>query len=285
METYYECLPCFVRQTLDAVRLVTSDATVHEVLVRKVLDALSRIDFKQSPPVMGQYIHREIRKAVGCEDPYKQVKVKYNQYALRLLPDLRQTIANAADKFETAVRLAIAGNIIDFGASLRVDSSVIDETIKSSLISRLIGDIRIFQEAVKSAGKILYIGDNTGEIVFDQLLLGQLPHDNIVFSVRGCPILNDATMEDAVQTGLTDIVPVIHNGSDAPGIVLEECSPEFREAFDQADLVIAKGQGNFETLSDVDKNIVFLLKAKCPVVADHIGCAIGDSIAGRAVDF
>ena len=123
-----------------------------------------------------------------------------------------------------------------------------------------------------------------GEIVFDQLLLEQMPRDNVVFSVRGMPILNDATMEDAEQTGLTEIVRVIHNGSDAPGIVLTECAPEFQKEFEQADLVIAKGQGNFETLSDVDKNIVFLLKAKCPVIADHIGCTIGDSIVGRAAD-
>lgn len=285
METYYDCLPCFVRQTLDAVRLVTSDVNIQEMVIRKVLGAASNMNFKRSPPVMGQFIHREIRKASGCDDPYKALKEKYNKYAFRLLPELRKTIEDASDRIETAVRLSIAGNIIDFGASLTVDESVINNTIASALTDRLVGELHSISEAISSAASILYIGDNAGEIVFDRLLIEQLPFDKIIFSVRGMPILNDATMEDAVQTGMTDLVRVIHNGSDVPGTLLEECSLEFQKAFHQADLVIAKGQGNFETLSDVDKNIVFLLKAKCPVIAGHIGCNIGDSIVGRIDDF
>ncbi|MFH2067367.1 MAG: ARMT1-like domain-containing protein [Pseudomonadota bacterium] len=285
METCYDCLPCFVRQTLDAVRLVTSDQGIHESVVRTVLGALSKIDFRQSPPVMGRYIHRLIREESGCDDPYKSLKDQYNRYALRMIPTLRKTIADAVDRMETAVRLSIAGNIIDFGASLLVDSTVIDRTIASSLTDRLTGNIHSLYEGISSASRILYIGDNTGEIVFDRLLIEQLPLEKITFAVRGMPILNDATMDDAMQTGMTDLVRVIHNGADAPGTILGECSPEFIHEFDQADLVIAKGQGNFETLSEVDRNIVFLLKAKCPVIAGHIGCRVGDSVVGRMNDF
>jgi uncharacterized protein with ATP-grasp and redox domains len=285
METYYDCLPCFIRQTLDAVRLVTPDEEIHETVIRRVLRAVSEIDFTKSPPVMGQFIHRLIREISACDDPYKHLKVKYNQYALGLYPAMKEKIQNASNQFETAVRLAIAGNIIDFGANLNVDHSVITNTIDSSLTDRLIGNVEYLYQGISSAEKILYIGDNTGEIVFDRLLIEQLPLEKVIFAVRGMPILNDATMEDAIETGMTDFVRVIHNGSDAPGTVLEECSPEFRQIFTEADLIISKGQGNFETLSDVDENLVFLLKAKCPVIADHIGCEVGDSIVGRIQDF
>jgi damage-control phosphatase, subfamily I len=285
METSYDCLPCFVRQTIDAVRMVTFDDHIHEMVIRKVLGAVSTMDFKQSPPVMGQHIHRLIREISGCEDPYKLLKEKYNQYALRLYPEMKEKIENTSDRIETAVRLAIAGNIIDFGADFKVDSSVIHHTIQSSLTGRLIGNIYSLGKSISSAETILYLGDNAGEIVFDRLLIEQLPFQKMIFAVRGMPVLNDATMDDAVQTGLTGLVRVIHNGSDAPGTVLEDCSLEFRDFFNRAGLVIAKGQGNFETLSGVDKNIVFLLKAKCPVVANHIGCETGASIIGRVDDF
>jgi damage-control phosphatase, subfamily I len=285
METHYDCLPCFVRQALDAVRLVTSDDHIHEMVIRKVLGTVSAMDFKQSPPVMGQYIHRLIREVTGCKDPYQSLKEKYNQYALGLYPEMKEKIEKASDRLETAVRLSIAGNIIDFGADFKVDSFVINRTIMSSLTDRLMGDIHSLKKDIFSAEKILYLGDNAGEIVFDRLLIEQLPFHKIIFAVRGMPILNDATMDDAEQTGLTRLVQVIHNGSDAPGTVLEECAREFRDVFDQADLVIAKGQGNFETLSGVEKNIIFLLKAKCPVIAKHIGCETGASIIGRVDDF
>ena len=285
METYYDCLPCFMRQTLDAVRMVIPEKKEQEKVLRQVLKAVSKINFQQSPPEMAQYIHREIRKISGCDDPYKELKIKYNQYALDLYPAMKKKILNSPNRFETAVRLAIAGNIIDFGASLVVDQAMIKQTIQSSFTDPLIGKTDHLFDAISLAEKILFLGDNTGEIVFDRLLIENLPMDKVIYAVRGMPILNDATMEDAVQTGMTDTVNVIDNGSDAPGIILEDCSTDFLKVFDEADLVIAKGQGNFETLSDADKNIYFLLKAKCPVIADHIGCNTGESIVGRLSDF
>jgi len=285
METYYDCLPCFMRQTIDAVRMVISEKKEQEKVLRQVLKAVSEMDLQKSPPEMAQYIHREIRKTSGCHDPYKELKIKYNQYALDLYPAMKEKIVNSSNQFETAVRLAIAGNIIDFGASLVVDQALIQQTIQSSFTDPLIGKTENLFDAISSAEKILFLGDNTGEIVFDRLLIENLPMGKVIYSVRGMPILNDATMEDAVQTGMTAKVKVIHNGSDAPGTILKDCSKDFLKIFDEADLVIAKGQGNFETLSDVDKNIYFLLKAKCPVIAGHIGCNTGASIVGRLSDF
>ncbi len=278
METNFDCIPCFIRQTIEAVRFATTDENIHELVLREVLYAASKMDMKKSPPVMGQYIHRLIRKYSGSPDPYKKVKDRFNQYALELYPALKEIIENSPDKFDTAARMAIAGNIIDFGVNNKIDSTIIKKNIEKSLSEKLFGSVTHLQEAVNAAETILYIGDNTGEIVFDRLLIGQLPKGKVIYAVRGSPVINDATIADAVYTAMTDMVRVIDNGSDAPGCIIEECSSAFRQYFFDADLIIAKGQGNFETLSDVNKNIFFLLKAKCPVIARHIGCELGNAV-------
>ncbi len=285
METNFDCIPCFIRQTLEAVRFATTDENIQELVLREVLSAVSKMDMKKSPPVMGQYIHRLIRKYSGSPDPYKKVKDRYNQYALELYPALKEITEESPDKFGTAARIAIAGNIIDFGVNNKVDSAVIRKNIENTLSEQLFGSVSHLQKAVSSAEKILYIGDNTGEIVFDRLLIRQLPEGRVTYVVRGSPVINDATIADAVYTAMTDIVRVIDNGSDAPGCILEECSPVFRQDFFEADLIIAKGQGNFETLSDMEKNIFFLLKAKCPVIARHIGCEVGNAVILRKFKF
>ncbi len=281
MKTYYDCIPCFIRQTLDAVRFATSKEAVHETVLREVLSAVSRMDLQVFPPIMGQYIHRIIRKFSGCDDPYRSVKEQFNAHALALYPALKELVDNSPNRFETAVRLAIAGNIIDFGVNTDIDYMVIQKTIASVLAGPIVGHMQHFHEVVDASPRILYLGDNTGEIVFDRLLIEQLSMHKVTFVVRGSPIINDATITDAVDTGITDLVNVIENGSDAPGTVLSDCSDAFRRAFREADVVIAKGQGNYETLSDINKNIFFLLKAKCAVIAEDMGCEVGDSVITR----
>lgn len=276
MKTYFDCIPCFVRQALDSVRLITDDEQVHETVIREVLHLACKMDLHQSPPLMGQKIHRLIRELVGTEDPYRKVKGKFNNVALKLYPKLRQTIVCSEDSLATAVRLAIAGNIIDFGVNSTLHETDLEETISQSLSDEFVGmQLEPFRNAVNEAEDILYIADNAGEIVFDRLLIEQLPYEKVTVVVKGMPVINDATIEDAVVAGLPRIVEVIDNGSDGPGTILESCSRQFRYRFDNADLIIAKGQGNYETLSDVDKDIFFLLKAKCPVIARHLRCEIG----------
>jgi len=236
------------------------------------------MDLSKSPPVMGQYIHRLIREFSGSRDPYKKLKDSFNNIALDIYPDLLDRVRKASDPFEAAIRFAIAGNIIDSGAVHNLTKSYIIETIEQAMSQKLSGNIEKLRVAMNSAKKILYLGDNTGEIVFDKLLIEQLPKDRVTFVVRGYPVINDATLNDAKISGLTDIVEVIDNGSDAPGTILEDCSKVFLRHFSDADLIIAKGQGNYETLNNEDKNIFFILKAKCPVIASNIGCEIGSLI-------
>ena len=279
MKIYLDCISCFVRQALDAARFATDDEQVHKEVVGKVLKMAAGLDMTQSPPVIAQKIHRLIRKSVGSDDPYYKVKKQFNSLALKLYPSLRTQIINARDPFETAVRFAIAGNIIDFGAKSSLTESEVRMTINDSLSSYLDNEqVQHFKSAVAEAERILYLADNAGEIVFDHLLIEQMPIDKITVVVKGSPVINDATMEDANLIGLSRIVEVIDNGSDGPGTILDTCSKDFLDHFEKADLVISKGQGNYETLSGIDKNIFFLLKAKCPVIAEDINCNVGEMI-------
>jgi uncharacterized protein with ATP-grasp and redox domains len=262
---------------------MTDDAAIHERLLRRLLRGVSKMDLRQPPPVMGQYIHRLIRRLTGQDDPYRQIKQRHNRLALELYPKLRTIVRESADPFETALRLAIAGNVIDLGANPGLDDACVSEGIEHALSARLDGDVHALEHAVAQAQRILYLADNAGEIAFDRLLLEQMPVERATVAVRGSPVINDATIADTQAAGIPGLVEVIDNGSDAPGTILEDCGTEFRRRFDRADLIIAKGQGNYETLSDVPKDIFFVLKAKCPVIADHLGCRVGSLILRRSV--
>lgn len=282
MKSFLECIPCFIRQTLDSVKKITEEETIQEEVLRYVLWVASRMDMNESPPSMGQLIHRIIRNKTRIADPYTEIKQRFNQEIFSMYSELQSRIDSSFDPLETAVRFAIAGNVIDFGANSLIDQFNIHATIDRAFSERLSWDKQEFLSAVDKAQSILYLADNAGEIVFDRLLIERLPIEKITVVVRGFPILNDATITDAKEIGLTSIVNVIDNGSDAPGTILSDCSDEFVRRFEQADLIIAKGQGNYETLSEVDKNIFFVLKAKCPVIARHIGCQTGDMVFTKA---
>ncbi|MCK4661108.1 MAG: DUF89 family protein [Phycisphaerae bacterium] len=282
MQTYFECAPCFVRQALDASRMVTDDPTVHERLIRETLLLVAEMPFDRSPPWMGQRIHRLLRELTGEKDPYRQVKQHSNNLALSLYAELKERVRGSADPFATAVRLAIAGNVIDFGCRSHLGDDEVHQAIEDAMVGSVdevaMADLR---QAVEGVGDILYLADNAGEIVFDRLLIEEMPQDRITLVVRGSPVINDATREDAEVAGLNSLVKVMDNGSDVPGTILESCSPSFQACFARSDLIIAKGQGNYETLSGGGRNIFFLLKVKCPVIAGHIGCDVGQVVVLR----
>lgn len=278
MKTYFECIPCLIRQTFEAARLTTDDKAIHEQVIRKVLRAASEMNLRESPPFMAQRIHRLIRQMTGDNDPYRDIKDRFNHFALELYPELKKRVERSRTPLDTAIRLAIAGNIIDSGVNHHINETLVHNSIEHALTSPLAGDPEQFRKAVSKANDILYLADNAGEIVFDRLLIEQMPSEKITLVVKGSPVINDACLADAQATGIADLVEVIDNGSDAPGTILDECSEEFKRRFENADLIIAKGQGNYETLSDVKKDIFFVLKAKCPVIAHHIGCEVGSLV-------
>ena len=276
MKTYLECIPCFVRQTNEILRNTIDNDKDRWEIMQQVLRDLADYDFRVSPPEAATRIHRLIRKKTGLEDPYREAKRRSNEIALQLYPELKTRIKTSLDPWETALRLAIAGNIIDLGIKNEVNLSDIERSIEDALRQPLTdGNAAKMKADVEAAGNILYIGDNAGEIVFDRLFIEEMPTEKVTFVVRGYPAINDALMEDAEAVGLTDIVNVIDNGSDAPGTLLADCSSEFLRAFKNADLIIAKGQGNYETLSDVPKPIYFLFRVKCHVIAYDAGIEVG----------
>lgn len=275
MNTSLDCIPCFVRQALDSARFASGDPAVHEDALRHALRAAAEMDLSQSPPAIGQQIHRRLRQSSGVADPYRDAKDRFNRMALSMLPALRERVESAADPLSLAARFAIAGNVIDMGVNVGLTEEEARASFDRALSEPFVGDVEGFRRAVDEARSILYLADNAGEIVFDRLLIERLPFDRVVVAVRGFPVINDATRIDARAAGTDALVEVIDNGSDAPGTILDDCTPEFRRRFAEADLVIAKGQGNFETLSDGPGNLFFLFKAKCPVIAAHAGVALG----------
>ena len=281
MHTALECIPCFLRQALEAVRFVTEDTATHERVLRDVLRAAAEMDMTQSPPAVGQWMHRHLRQLTGVVDPYRAVKDRFNKMAMEMLPELSVMVGRAADPLAMAMRFAIAGNVIDLGANGELAVDEVRQAVIEATGAPLHGDLDDFRQAASTASEILYLADNAGEIVFDGLLIEQLPSERVTVAVRGGPVLNDATLADAEAASLYGLVEVIDNGSDAPGTILGDCSAEFRRRFAEADMVIAKGQGNFETLSDAGPDVYFMFKAKCPVIANHIGLPVGTHVAAR----
>lgn len=283
MQTALDCVPCLVRQSLDASRAVSDDPAVHREVVRDMLRWTAEEDLGGSPVLLGQRLHRRIRALTGVADAYRAEKDRHNDIVMRLVPELRQRLDAADDPFGLAVKLAIAGNIIDLGVTGRVSDDDLWASIDQALEEPVHGLVDDLRRDISAARDILFLADNCGEIVFDRLLIEHLPLERVTLVVRGGPILNDATIEDARRVGLTELVAVIDNGTDAPGTLLEDCSPQFRRRFAAADLIIAKGQGNYESLSDMDAPIYFLFKVKCSVVAEHIGEPVGTHVVTRAV--
>lgn len=177
-------------------------------------------------------------------------------------------VRESEDPLLTAIRVTIAGNIIDFGVGEEFNlEKTLHHTMKEDFA---ILDYQDFKDDTKNTETILYIGDNAGETVFDRVLIEEINSD-VYYAVREVPIINDATFEDAIKSGIGEVARIISSGSDAPGTILERCNQRFLELFYKSDFVISKGQRNYETLSDADRDIYFLLKVKCPVIAKDIG--------------
>ena len=281
MQTAIECIPCFVRQAAEAVALCEPDSGRRERLLRRVLGEIAEADWGVMPVTIAQQIQRVVRSEAGQADPYRSVKDRMNRAALDLLPALVADARRQPDPREALVRLAIAGNLLDSGAKTGISVAELPGILQTIHTRPLVGSVEDLFRASGAAQCILYLADNAGEIVFDRLLIEALPAEKITVAVRGTPVINDATMEDAETAGIPEIAPVISNGSDAPGTILAECSEDFRYWYDRADLVIAKGQGNYETLSDTRKNVFFLLTVKCPLIAANIGAPVGSMVICR----
>ena len=285
MDISYECGPCFLRQAREALDLSTDDENVKMQVMEEIFKFLSTT-FKAgtNSNSTGSSMHKIIKQKTGCMDPYYKEKVEGNEIALKYLPEVKK-ILDADDSLENYVKIAIIGNILDFGAFTLDDD--IEGVIKSSLKKDLaVKDIEEFENSLNTHDKALYLVDNTGEIVFDKLLLAKLKEYDldITIAVKSEPILNDATMVEALDVGLDEFGKLVEIGAGTVGYVDSEISDEFRQIFDDHEFVISKGMGNYEGLTEIDlskKDIYFLLCVKCNTIARHIGANLHDMLLLR----
>ena len=276
MRTYLDCYSCLVRQSVEAGRRASNDPATQERIVRDVLGALSQADLSLPPPVHARTTHQVVHRHTGVHDPYLADKRRSNELALALVARYRPQLAACPDRFAMAVRLAAAGNIIDFGAHGELDLACLEETIEHALASPLPElTLARLRERTAKADRILYLADNAGELAFDRLLIEQLPPGKVTVAVKGAPILNDALREDAEAVGIGEVATVIDNGTGIAGTWLAETPAAFLDLFLAADVVISKGQGNYETLSEAPRDVFFLLKVKCPMVSRRLNEPIG----------
>jgi damage-control phosphatase, subfamily I len=278
MNPRQECEPCLWRQAQEAIALTASSEASGVEVLRQVRQWMDQADWQLPAPVLGQTLHRLIRQLTHHPDPYAAIKRQLNQLAADLYPIWHRRFREKFPPLEAAVRLAIVGNLLDVAAKTQLDNLQMETALTEALTAPLCGSVATLATALRGARSILYLADNAGEIVFDRDLLAQLPLGSFTLAVRGRPVLNDATLTDAYATGLADYADVISNGSDAPGTILKDCSAEFRTLFNAADLIIAKGQGNYETLAGTDQRIFFLLKIKCDVLSRALGWRRGSLV-------
>ena len=272
----YDCINCAVGSLLTLFKKGLVAEEKQEIAMRALLNHLSSADLKQSPPNLGRDMHRIIRDVLEDPDPYDRIKKESNETLLKYYPQFAEEVRSDPDPFQLALRMAIAGNIIDFGPNHTFDWRETMERARSIDLS-IDHSVQLKQD-LHNAGMVLYIGDNAGEIVMDKLLLETIDHSNVYFGVRGSPIINDITAEDARAIGINDIATVISNGDNTPGTLLGNVSEEFRRIFNSADLIISKWQGNFEGLVGCGAPVYYLLIAKCEHVANFLNARVGDFI-------
>ena len=277
MKTDYRCFYCFARayENLLAKEPISNETKRAFTCEMAQLFLNSQDGFKA--PVYSRELRQIFKHYTGNYDPYIDEKCISNDLALSLYPKYKELVSQSADSFDTALRLALAGNIIDFGIHHQYD---LNGTITKVLQSKLAIDHSAeLQRQLRTAKMVLYLGDNSGEIVFDRLFIETIAHPNVYFAVRGFPVINDVTIDDAIYTKMDSVAKIISNGYDAPSTILEKSSVEFNEIFLNADLVISKGQGNFEGLHDnTSKNIFFLLMTKCDVISEVLNTRKGDFV-------
>lgn len=273
----YRCFYCFARAFEKLIEKENISIEAKNNFTLDMTELYGKHHGCFSAPAFSRELHVILKRYTGNADPYLSEKRASNDFVLARYDSLKEMVVSSDDQFNTALRLAIAGNIIDFAIH---DSFDLDKTINHVLTSQLAIDHTLgLKQALLDAKTVLYLGDNAGEIVFDKILIETMGHPDVYFVVRGAPVINDATIDDAVYVGMDRVAKVISNGYDAPSTILENCSAQFQSLFEKADVIISKGQGNLEgLLGKTNKKVFFLLMVKCDVIAHVLGVKKGDFV-------
>ncbi len=274
-----ECLVCIYNQALKTSKVANCD----EKTTKELLDSTSKILMEHgldvTPPFIAKDIYKNLSKKLKSDDPLKNVKEKSTKEALKYVGFIKDKIKKSDDELFSAIKAAIAGNVIDFGAKVQFDLKEAIEEVFDKEFG--INDYESLKEDLKKAQTVMLIGDNCGEHVYDKILLEVLtkrfPKKKFIYATRGEPIINDVTIREAKEIGIDEVCEVISSGVDTPGLDLNRADREFVKRFEKTDLIIAKGMGNYETMYGVlDKEIYFLFKIKCDVVANSLKKEVGD---------
>lgn len=279
MKIFYDCLPCLLNQALSASRMTGCD----EEQQGKIMDAGIALiqnyrDYKTAPDI-ARAVHGCVKEITGVGDVYRDIKDRDIALAKKLLPTVKGLLdgVNAEQRLKYAAKIAAIGNVLD---SAIIKNAQLEESIEAEFkkeFSVYSGDI--FADTLKTAKTILYISDNCGETVFDTVFLQEIravnPDVDITYATREAPILNDATVEDAIESGVAPFARIISSGSRVPGTALDEVNDAFKQLFASADIIISKGQGNYESMSECGTPIFYLLKAKCDMIARNIDVPVG----------
>jgi len=277
MKASLDCIPCLMRQAVRAAVFSTDDTALQRRAVNEAMTRLADLPLDDIPVFLNRHIYAAVREVTGTADPFASAKTESNQKALALLPGIRTRIEGSFNPLYAAVEAALAGNVIDMGVEQAYD---LDDGLETTFSNgNSIDDYPLFSDALEQCKNLLYLCDNAGEIALDTLLIEQLKkYTAVTAAVKSGPAINDATLADAREVGLTDLVPVIETGAAIAGVDWDNASEEFKRAFAEADIIFAKGQANFETLDERDENIFFLFKTKCPVVARALGVKEGTTV-------
>lgn len=279
MKLYLDCYPCILNQTLAACRALNIPEDIQKDVFSSALEILSNADPEIPPVELTANVHAVIKRKTSIEDLYKKQKEQSTAAALSLYDPAKEMIQQSQDPFETAVRLSIAGNIIDFGISRTFDLPTEMQRVLNQPFA--INDLDELRTELGKADEILYLADNAGETVFDRLLIETIGK-KVKYAVKSHPILNDALVEDAEKAGIDGVAKIVTSGVDSPGTILSRASDSFLDIYHHADLIISKGQGNFEALSNQKENIFFILQAKCETLTRTIGVPVGGLIVKSA---
>lgn len=286
MKTYLDCVPCIIRQIINTLGISGCSDEIGRKVTLELIKKLENIDYSRTPAANSDIAYIVFRDITGIKDPYYELKRRYNRLALEIYPELEKAVESAEDRLYMALKVAVIGNVIDLGINTE-EASAIDFNKIIEDLSKIYFSVNVydeFKESLKDSTNILYLADNAGEIVFDKILIKELVRLNkkVVLSVKSNPIINDATMEDAVEVNFNGLARVIETGNGCIGINMDRSSATFLEEFKKADLIIGKGHGNFETLNNNRANIFFLLKAKCDNVANELGVRCSDIVFTRS---
>jgi len=268
MQLALDCLPCFINQVLRLSRSIGLAEDVTRDLMNQAWDLMKDSPMDVTPPEVARQVYMLVYETSGLDNPLLDLKREYTDLALSIYPDLKEHVRRSESPLAEAIKLAVAGNVIDFGQSSSFDLMKEIQTVLSATFP--IFDVEPFQRAQEEADRILYIADNAGETVFDRILIEQLSKP-VIYAVRSEPIQNDATIADAEYAGIDTSAHIISSGANTPGAVLELCNDEFLDLYHGNNMVISKGQGNYEALSDETRPIFYLLKVKC----DHFSKLVG----------